>query len=38
MPTKGNNTPAVSRAPTFAVALLIVSVLSFVVQYLENNF
>ena len=39
-PTKGNNIPVVSRAPTPtpAVVLPVVSALSFVAQYLEDNF
>ena len=36
-PTKVNNTPAVSRASTIAVAPLIASIFSHVAQYLEDD-
>ena len=36
--TKGNDMPAVSRAPTPAATLPVVSALSSIVQYLEDDF
>ena len=37
-PNKGNTTPAVSCASTFIAVLLVISALSFVAQYLKDDF
>ena len=37
-PTKGNNTPAVSSTPTPAIAPLVISALSSLAQYLQDDF